>query len=97
MLHICSCVTDTASERAANTSLPSHPYQEFFAELAEEAHTPADLPRFYNPAHLRRWIGVWSHSCALDASRQWDAAFADLEPVGRPRLEPLATPHGGQR
>ena len=67
------------------------------AELAEEAHTPADLPRFYNPAHLRRWIGVWSHSCALDASRCWDAAFADLEPVGRPRLEPLATPHGGQR
>jgi len=54
--------------------------REFLAELAEE-NRPEDLARLYNPAHLRRWIGLWSHTCALDTSRRWEAAFEDIEPA----------------
>ena len=54
--------------------------REFLAELAEE-NIPADLPRLYNPAHFRRWIALWTHTCALDAARRWEAAFEDIEPA----------------
>ena len=54
--------------------------REFLAELAEE-NIPADLPRLYNPAHFRRWIALWTHTCALDGARRWEAAFEDIEPA----------------